>query len=312
MLLVDQPAVIAQCHARSLAGDVKLTLLNAYPEEHPVTVVRAAGTERQQLLTMPLYELDRGDHFDHLTSLYVPQLGQPGSFAALHEVVAHLRAPDGCPWDREQTHLSLRTELLEETYELLEALDAEDADKTREELGDVLLELTLHIQIATEEGEFKLADVIAGIVGKLRRRHPHVFGERAAGTVDEVLVHWEEIKREERGLEEGKDGLLNGLPSTLPALTQAQAFHRRLERVGFPSLDMLGLSSAEMSAVERLLEGVESDVAGQEALGDRLLALAELARKQDIDLEGALRGANARLAARFDAVGEGRAGEGIQ
>ena len=247
-LMVDRPAIIAQCYSRSLASDVKLTLLNAYPDEHPVTVIRAAGTPAQQLLTLPLYELDRGERFDHLTSLYLPPVEGPGSYGALHEVVAHLRAPDGCPWDQEQTHQSLRKGLLEETYELLAALDAEDADKMREELGDLLLQLMLHIQIATEEGEFKLPDVIAGIVAKLVRRHPHVFGELAAGDVDDILRRWEEIKQEERG-GAGNKGLLEGLPPALPALAQAQAYQRRLARVGFQTLDALGLSEKELACL---------------------------------------------------------------
>lgn len=301
-LAVDRPAIIAQCYSRPLASDVKLTLLNAYPDEHPVTVVKAAGTPGQQLLTMPLYELDRGEHFDHLTSLYLPPVQGPGSYGALHEVVAHLRSPEGCPWDQEQTHRSLRKGLLEESYELLAALDAEDADKMREELGDLLLQLMLHIQIATEGGEFKLPDVIGGIVAKLVRRHPHVFGDRAASDVDEILRRWEEIKRQERG-EEENEGLLEGLPPALPALAQAQAYQRRLARVGFRTLEALELGEEEVAAVARLLAGVEGEE-GKARLGDRLLALAELARQRGLDLESILRAANARLAHRFQELGE--------
>jgi len=304
LLLADRPVVVAQCYSRSLASDVKLTLLNGYPDEHPVTLVKAAGSAEQQLFTLPLYELDRGDHFDHLTSLYLPPVQEPGSYSALHEVIAHLRSPGGCPWDQEQTHQSLRTELLEETYELLEALDAEDEGKMQEELGDLLLELILHIQIATEEGEFKLTDVIAGIVGKLIRRHPHVFGQQEVGSMDEVLSNWEEIKRAERGEEDGDSGLLRGLPRTLPALTQAQSYQRRLERVGFPHMDALDLDDRDMATVAQMLDGVDSDQDGQERLGARLLALAGLALHQGIDLESVLRTASAGLAARFNSDSE--------
>lgn len=307
-LLVDRPAVVAQCYSRSLASDVKLTLLNGYPDKHPVTVVRAAGTADEQLLTLPLYALDRGEFFDHLTSLYLPPAEESGSYAALHEVVAHLRAPDGCPWDQAQTHQSLRTGLLEESYELLAALDAEDPDKMREELGDLLLQLMLHIQIATEEGEFKLPDVIAAIVNKLKRRHPHVFGEHTVSGVDEVLSNWEEIKRAERGENKRNGGLLEGLPPTLPALAQAQAYQRRLARVGFLGLDALGLREEELAAAAQLLAGVEGEEDAEARLGSRLLALAELARQRDIDLEGVLRAANARLAARFEAMRSGNLG----
>jgi tetrapyrrole methylase family protein/MazG family protein len=294
-----------------VASDVKLTLLNAYPDDHPVTIVRAAGTTDEWVHTLPLSKLDRGDHFDHLTSLYLPSVQEPGSFAALCEVVAHLRAPGGCPWDQEQTHQSLRVELLEETYELLAALDAEDVDKTREELGDVLLELAFHAQIATEEGEFKLADAIAGIVSKLKRRHPHVFGDQAVAGVEEVLSNWEAIKRAERGAEQGRSGLLDGLPPTLPALAQAQAYQRRLKRVGFPVLGGLGLDDEETAAVACLIRDVGSDPDEQVRLGDRLLALAEMARQRDIDLEGVLRAANARLAARFESASEDNVAEDV-
>ena len=309
LLLADRPAVVAQCYSRSLASDVKLTLLNGYPDEHPVTVVSGAGSAGQRLITLPLTELDRGDHFDHLTSLYLPPVQEPGSYSALQEVIAHLRSPGGCPWDQEQTHLSLRTELLEETYELLEALDAEDEGKMQEELGDLLLELILHIQIATEEGEFKLPDVIGGIVGKLVRRHPHVFGQQEVGGMEEVLSNWEEIKRAERGEQDGSSGLLQGLPSTLPALTQAQAYHKRLERVGFRHMEALNLSDQDMAVVAEMLAGVDSDQDGEARLGRRLLALAGLALQQSIDLESVLRAASAGLAEQFRSVSEERPAE---
>jgi tetrapyrrole methylase family protein/MazG family protein len=298
-LNVDVPTLIAQCYDRSTASDVKLTLLNAYPDDHPVTVISAAGTDQQRLLTVPLHELDRGEHFDHLTSLYVPPAGQAGSYESLQEVVAHLRAPEGCPWDREQTHRSLRSGLLEESYELLSALDAEDPAKMCEELGDMLLQLLLHIQIATEEGEFNTADVISSIVGKLKRRHPHVFAGRPVTGMDEVLGNWEDIKRQERGDGDARHGLLEGLPATLPALAQAQAYQRRLARVGFRTLEALDLGAEELAVAKQLLAGRDGDPAAAARVGRRLLALTELARQGNMDLEDTLRTANARLAERF-------------
>ena len=128
------------------------------------------GTEDEALRAIPLFELDRGQEIDHLTSLYVPPLTEPGSLPAFQEVVARLRAPGGCPWDREQTHRSLRPFLLEETYEVLQALDSEDITCLKEELGDLLLQILLHTQIAIEQGEFKMADVVSHIVAKLERR----------------------------------------------------------------------------------------------------------------------------------------------
>jgi len=147
-----------------------------------------------------------------------------------------------------------------------------------------------------------LPDVITAIVNKLKRRHPHVFGEQTVSGVDEVLRNWEEIKRRERGEEKGEVGLLEGLPPTLPALAAAQAYQRRLARVGFGGLDTLGLTKEELAAVAQLLAGIEGEEDAEARLGSRLLALAELARQRDIDLEDVLRAANARLAARFEAV----------
>ncbi|MFQ5813859.1 MAG: SAM-dependent methyltransferase, partial [Anaerolineae bacterium] len=172
----DLPALIAQLYDQQLASDVKLTLMNLYPDEHPITLVRGAGTDQAQTLTVPLYELDRQSDVDHLTSLYVPPLPRPSSLETFQDTIARLRAPGGCPWDREQTHQSLRPHLLEETHETLAALDADDTDALREELGDLLLQIVLQAQIAVEAGEFGLAQVVEGIDAKIKHRHPHVFG----------------------------------------------------------------------------------------------------------------------------------------
>ena len=173
----DQPALIGQLYSRAVASDCKLTLLALYPPEHAVTRVNAAGTPAQQVVTLPLAELDRTSDFGLLTTLYVPPLARPSSMNALGEVVAHLRAPEGCPWDRTQTHQSLRKDFLEECYEVLETLDADDIPHLCEELGDLLLHIFLQAQIAAESGEFLLTDVVADIAAKLVRRHPHVFGD---------------------------------------------------------------------------------------------------------------------------------------
>jgi len=299
-VLADRNLMLGQCYSRQLASDVKLTLLNLYPDEHPVTVVRAAGTSSEEQYTTSLYELDRSDRFDHLTTVFVPAMERAASYEALQEVVAHLRAPEGCPWDQEQTHQSLRTGLLEETYELLAALDAEDLDKTQEELGDMLLQLMLHIQIASEEGEFRLPDVISGIVDKLVRRHPHVFGDLMLDEVTDVLSNWEAIKREERVQTGSVKGPLDGLPLTLPALAQAQAYQRRLSRVGVDVVELLEVDPEDVAAVETILVEAYGEDENTEAVGTRLLLMAEIARRYGIDLEDALRAANARLAARSE------------
>jgi len=183
----DIPALVAQVYSRMVAAEVKVTLNAVYPDEHPVRLVHAAGTQAELVEDLPLYQIDRSEHIGLLTVLYLPALAEGTSFEAFQEIVAHLRAPEGCPWDREQTHQSLRSSLLEESYEALAALDSEDPHKMTEEFGDLLLQIVLNAQIASEEGEFGMADVLKGIYDKLIRRHPHVFGETRVDGVGTVL-----------------------------------------------------------------------------------------------------------------------------
>ncbi len=270
----QQGMLVAQLYSRFLAGDVKLTLMNAYPDDHPVTLVSGAGTDAVRLHVMPLYELDRHERFDDLTTLWVPALDRASSYDTLQEIIAHLRAPEGCPWDREQTHESLRPYLLEESYEVLEAIDQNDANALAEELGDLLIQVALHVQIATEEGEFKLPDIIGHVVEKLVRRHPHVFGDISVADSAEVARNWETIKQAEREQAGGeqkkaKKNMLDGIPKALPALAQAQTNVERLARVGYP-----------LPALRAMDE---------QALGQELLGLVEQAEVAGLDAESALR-----------------------
>jgi len=295
-LVLEQPALVGQLYSRWLAGDVKLTLMACYPDEHPVTLVRAAGTPAAETRQLPLFELDRQTDLDHLTCLLVPPLDVPGSVLALQEVVARLRAPGGCPWDREQTHESLRTELLEETYEALQAIDEGDWGELREELGDLLLEVALQVQVAADEGEFRSPEVVAGIVQKLIRRHPHVFGGVAVSDSGEVVRNWEESKRLERG-DQGFADMLNGVPATLPALAQCQSYQKRVARVG-PAV-----SPAE-EALARLREeagrGPNVEPEAQAAFLARVLfATVALAQGWGLDAESVLREGNRAFGGAF-------------
>lgn len=294
----DVAAIIGQLYNREVASDVKLTLMNQYPDDHPVTLVYAAGTSQERVETLPLYKLDRRDDIDHLTALYVPPLSRPGAFETFQETIAHLRAPDGCPWDREQTHLSLRSHLLEETYEVLAALDAEDADALREELGDLLLQIVLHSQIAVEDGEFSMADVIATIDAKIKRRHPHVFGTVLVSGVGDVIANWETIKQAERAESgNGEKSALDGVPVSLPALAQAEAYSDRAARVGFDWPNVEGVLDKVAEEVREIQQA--SDAERADELGDLLFALVNAARWMRIDPEAALRSANARFVRRF-------------
>lgn len=295
----DRPALIGQLYGQRLASDVKLTLMNAYPDDHPVTLIRAAGTAGSTVTTSPLYELDRASSPDHLTTLYVPPLPNSGGLPALQETVARLRAPNGCPWDKEQTHQTLRNNLLEEAYEVLAAIDADDAGEMCQELGDLLMQIAMHVQIATEAGDFKFADVIGRIDAKLKRRHPHVFGDVMVQGTQDVLRNWEEIKAGERAEKgEAHRSRLDGVPVALPALARAQAIGERVARTGFdwPDLDGVLAKLSEEVAELRAAEGAESQ---EQEMGDLLFTLVNVARWLEIDAESALRGTCDRFTRRY-------------
>ncbi|MGQ9555595.1 MAG: nucleoside triphosphate pyrophosphohydrolase [Anaerolineae bacterium] len=307
-LRVDGPAILGQLYDRDTAANVKLTLLNAYPADHEVVLVRAAGTMGQEVRRLPLYELDRQQDIDHLTSLYVPPHAAPCSLESFQNTVARLRSPGGCPWDRDQTHQSLRETLLEEAYEVLEALDAEDMEELRVELGDLLMQICMHAQIATEEGCFNIYDVIAGIDDKIRRRHPHVFGSVQVSDSVEVLRNWEEIKRGERG-EKDSRSLLAGVPAGLPALAQANAYQKRVARVGFDWSDIASVWAKVIEETRELREATPEK--REDEVGDLLFAVVNLSRHLGVDAETALRRTNARFRRRFERMQELAAQRGV-
>ncbi|OGO22376.1 MAG: nucleoside triphosphate pyrophosphohydrolase [Chloroflexi bacterium RBG_16_51_9] len=216
-------------------------------------------------------------------------------FETLVKIIARLRAPDGCPWDREQTHASLREFLLEESYEVLAALDEGNSEKLCQELGDLLLQIVLHTQIAAEAGEFKLEDVMRGINTKLIRRHPHVFGSEKVKDAAEVAHNWETIKQEERGADAS---LLASVPGQMPALSYSQAIQRRVAEVGFDWPDIDGVID---KLAEEVGEFKQSSTGEQKAeeFGDLLFTLVNFARRQGIDSESALREANQKFYRRF-------------
>ncbi len=294
----DAPALIGQLYSRLVAADVKLTLMNQYPQEHIVSLIHDAGTPQAKLERLPLYELDRMDTIQSMTALFVPALPIASAFESFQETVAHLRAPDGCPWDREQTPRSLRLHLMEEAYEALEALDEGDHDALREELGDLLLQIVLQAQIATEEGDFNMAEVIAGVNHKIVHRHPHVFEGVSVDSVAHVLHNWEALKAEEREEHGEGEGTLDGVPKALPALAQALEIQARVARVGFDWPDIEGVWAKVGEEIEELLAAEDAEARADE-LGDLLFALVNYARWLEVDPEAALREANKRFRRRF-------------
>ncbi|MFC1915668.1 nucleoside triphosphate pyrophosphohydrolase [Chloroflexota bacterium] len=216
-------------------------------------------------------------------------------FDTLVDIIARLRGPGGCPWDREQTHASLREGLLEECYEVLEALDEGDVKKLGEELGDLLMQAVFHAQIATEAGEFELGDVIRGISTKLIQRHPHVFDSRKVKDAGEVLINWEALKQKERG---SGTSMLANVPKQLPALSYSQDIQSRVARVGF---DWENIDGVIDKLAEEVNELKQADSREQRAweFGDLLFTLVNIARRSGVDSEAALREANKRFYHRF-------------
>lgn len=298
----DAPALVAQIHSQSIASDIKLTLMEVYPDEHPVVLVHAAGTDQQLLERLPLYEIDRSEQIGLLTSLYVFPLGPGTSLESFQDIIAALRAPDGCPWDREQTHQTLRPHLLEETYEALEALDSDNPQEMREEFGDLLLQIVLHAQIGSEYGEFRMADIIQYIYDKIIRRHPHVFGDGQVDGVGHVLQNWEKIKAAEREVNGVPEkGLLDGVSVALPALTQAQEYQDRAARVGFEWPDLQGFLDKIGEECQEFIHA-ETERARMHEIGDVFFTLVNLARRYNIDAESALRETNSRFRRRFSHI----------
>ena len=217
------------------------------------------------------------------------------SFQTFVEIIARLRAPDGCPWDKEQTHESLRRYLLEETHEALDVLDRGDLQKLPDELGDILLQVGLHAQIGKDLGEFSIDDVLRSINAKLIRRHPHIFGGAAVSSPKEVEANWDKLKKAERQPDASN---LEGVPAGLPALAQSQAIQGRAARAGFDWPDMSGVLDKvreEIGEFERA--GNKAELTSE--LGDIFAALVNVGRKLDIDCETALRESNNRFRWRY-------------
>lgn len=292
----DHPALILRLVTPEQALRVQSVLRQTYPAGHKVKLVQAKSG---RVLEFALSELEKAHDLEEDTALYLPGLAAGTSLEAFHEVVAHLRASDGCPWDREQTHDSLRRYLLEETYEALEALDADDMPALREELGDLLLQILLHAQIAWESQEFTLAEVVQGIHDKIVRRHPHVFGEVQVDGVGGVLVNWEKLKQAERKANgEAEKGLLDGVPAALPALLQAQTVQDRARRVGFDWSEIGPVIAKVEEELGEVLHAPDEDSRAKE-LGDLLFAVVNVVRWYKVDAEEALRETTARFRRRF-------------
>ena len=324
------PLMITQVYSQLVASDLKIALMENLPDDYELYFLRNMGLPDEECRPVQLFELDRQPNIDHLTSVYIPPMGEdedmPSGIMAFGEdedeeedaveamvdtasfddvdiqplvdVMRTLREPGGCPWDREQTHASIRSNMIEEVYEYLEAVDAEDTEGMREELGDILMQIVFHARMAEEAGRFDLQDVIDEVVDKLIRRHPHVFGETKVTGSDEVLVNWEAIKKTEKT---ERKHVLDGVTQGLPALLRAYKLQSKAAKVGFDWPDVKGVWDKVQEELAELQEALASGdrAAAENELGDVLFALVNYARHQKIEPEVALNGTNNRFAKRF-------------
>lgn len=287
----DRPALVLDCDTADTLERVIRTLLVNYPAQHPVTVMRAKSKD-----TLPLAQAARVGGTRRAV-LYVPPLPHPGSPLTLANIMAHLRAPvGGCPWDLEQTHASITRALVEETYEVIEAISDNDMLHLMEELGDLQLHVLFQTQIARDEKQFALSDVGAELAAKLVRRHPHVFGETQAHDAETVVANWEKIKQAEKarkGQPSDNHALDAGIPRDLPALTRAQKVSERARRAGKPSAPGKRRSQALNNNLRAAVQRARDR---ERVIGELLLELAALGEEYGIDAERALHAATKKFA----------------
>ncbi len=293
-----ESSLVRELDSRELASEVKLRLMEVYPEEWGIWLLQGEC----EPVFMPLFTLDRGDRFDHRTCLMVP--AQPSitaleryDFGHLNEIVRRLCAPDGCPWDRVQTHASLRTCLLEETYEVIDAIDEGDVDHLYDELGDLLMLVTLHAEIASRHGEFDISDVTTAICQKLISRHTHIYGYDTAMDEAQVLRLWNRNKMAERN-QQNRSEAMRSVTRSLPAMLRAIKVLKRSAELGLGEPDI----EAARRHCEALIRQLWMQEDAERHMGDILMALAELARLGKVDPEIALSGAVSRFIDRFESV----------
>ena len=299
----DMPVLLTNIDSEQIAAHLKTVLLTTYPGEHVVHVVENGKKKEERLSDFVFGEFSKN------TCLYVPALGEGTSFESFAEIVAHLRAPDGCPWDKEQTHESLRKHLLEEAYEAITAIDSGDFVDMREEFGDLLLQIVLQSQIANEAKHFNVNEVAQGIYSKIVRRHPHVFGDIQLNDVDGVLANWEKLKEQERKDKKQEKGLLDGVAIAIPALEQAQEYQDRAARVGFDWPEIDGVLDKIKEEIDEI-KHAETDFELASEIGDLFFVLVNFARWKKVDAESVLRTTNMKFKKRFAYVEQGAKKQG--
>ena len=299
------PLAIEELDTKIRAGEVKLALTEYYPDEHPVHLCTMEESGAYQIRMLPLYELDRQDGFHATTVLLIPPAELLSlsrfSYQDLLEVMHRLRRPGGCPWDREQTHESLKKTMIEECYEALDAIDQNDDAALAEELGDVLLQIVFHAEIASEQRRFTDRDVTTGIVQKLIYRHPHVFSTGTADTPDAVVEKWEQLKKKEKHFSTQTE-VLRAVPKNLPALMRAYKLQKKAGQVGFDWGDAKQAFYKLPEETEELRQAMEENAHVAEEMGDLLFAAVNVCRLLQLEPEEILTQASEKFLARFAAM----------
>ncbi|PIC63680.1 nucleoside triphosphate pyrophosphohydrolase [Sporosarcina sp. P13] len=302
---MEQHVLVGQVYDAFVASDVKLSLMEKYPDDHEVTIVTAAGSVDEKLTNVALYELDRVMSLNNLTTIYVPPIKDQEQrlkdWSSFREIIATLRGPDGCPWDREQTHETLKRYLIEESFELIQAIDEEDDDAIIEELGDVLLQVFLHAQIGEDNGYFSMEDVLETVGAKMIRRHPHVFAQTQADTTVDVLTNWQAIKEQEKPT---VDSLLEGQKRQASSLLTSYNYQKTAAKVGFDWPTIEGAFDKFQEEWTEFQEEVRNgETASQlDELGDVLFTIVNIARFLKISPEEAMWHANEKFKSRFTHV----------
>jgi len=296
-LSTDRPALVGPLGDLEVCARLGQVLCRAYPSGHVVTIACGLDTDAPNTRRRSLCLLGKEPLPEGACLLYLPPLACPGAVETFQDVVAHLRAPDGCLWDREQTHRSLRQGFQEEAYELLDALDRDDMVSLEEELGDVLLHVLLQAQIASELGEFQMRDVVCHVHTKIVHRHPHVFEDLAVSGVDEILTNWETLKRQEKSAGPQARSPLEGVSPALPALARAQSLQRHVRPDLLPEAPEDTISRIRKALGQLVTCGETAEQ--QSLLGTMLFDLCNLARMMGLDAESALRERNNRFESQF-------------
>lgn len=297
--------IITQVYNQLIASEVKLALTEYYDDETEVIYCRAAGIEGEESIRkIPLYELDMQDDIDYLTSVYIPKdLNNKKDIYDLIQVIDILRGEEGCPWDREQTHESIKKAIIEESYEVADAIDKEDDSALIEELGDVLLQVVFHSAIGKEDGYFNFNDIVEGICNKMVYRHPHVFGDANMSTSSEVLLEWEELKKKEKSIESATEDL-EGIAKALPALIRAEKIQKKASKVGFDWDEVEEAIKKVREEINELIEVYNSENKAKivEEVGDLIFACVNVSRFLKVDSEEALNLTSDKFIRRFNYI----------